>query len=54
MLEIYNEKIQDLLISVDKRTQGGLKIRENKMLGIYVEGLNKIKVESYEEISDII
>jgi kinesin family protein 13 len=42
MLEIYNEKIQDLLIPVDKRTLSGLKIWENKMLGIYVEGLSKI------------
>ena len=35
MLEIYNEKVQDLLIRPDKRPQGGLKIRESKVLGIF-------------------
>ena len=29
MMEIYNEKVQDLLIPVDKRPQGGMKIRES-------------------------
>lgn len=42
MLEIYNEKVQDLLKPVEERPIGGLKIRENKMLGVYVEGLGKI------------
>lgn len=40
MLEIYNEKIQDLLIPVDDRPKGGLKIRETSQLGVYVEDLN--------------
>ena len=30
MLEIYNEKVQDLLVPISKRPQGGLKIRESK------------------------
>lgn len=30
MIEIYNEKVQDLLIPINKRPQGGLKIRESK------------------------
>ena len=51
MLEIYNEKVQDLLIRPEKRPQGGLKIRESKVLGIFVEGLTKYPVTSYEEIS---
>jgi kinesin family protein 13 len=29
MLEIYNEKVQDLLIPVSRRPLGGLKIREH-------------------------
>ena len=33
---------------------GGLKIRENKMLGVYVEGIQKIQVESYEEIESVV
>lgn len=48
MLEIYNEKVQDLLIPVNKRPAGGLKIRENKSMGFYVESLNQIPVLSYE------
>lgn len=39
--EIYNEIVQDLCIDPKKRTQGGLKIRQNKTLGIFVEGLSK-------------
>lgn len=30
MIEIYNEKIQDLLLSISKWTPGGLKIWESK------------------------
>ena len=47
MLEIYNEKIQDLLIPINKRPQGGLKVREHKTLGVYVEDLTKHPVDSY-------
>lgn len=41
MLEIYNEKVQDLLVPVAKRSPGGLKVREHKVYGVYVEGLVK-------------
>ena len=51
MLEIYNEKVQDLLIKPDKRPPSGLKIRESKVLGIFVDGLSKYPVTSYEQIS---
>ena len=51
MLEIYNEKVQDLLIKPDKRPPSGLKIRESKVLGIFVDGLSKHPVTSYEQIS---
>jgi hypothetical protein len=50
MLEIYNERVQDLLIPIHKRPKEGLKIREHKTLGVYVEGLSKYLVESYEAI----
>ena len=50
VLEIYNEKVQDLLIPISKRPPSGLKIRESKTLGIFVEGLTKYPVETYEEI----
>lgn len=36
MLEIYNEQIQDLTIPPSQRVERGLKVRENKLLGVYV------------------
>ena len=50
MLEIYNERIQDLLIPIEKRPHGGLKVRESKTMGVFVEGLSKHPVDSYEAI----
>ena len=52
MLEIYNEKVQDLLVPINKRPVGGLKIRESKTLGVFVADLTKYPVSSYEEISN--
>jgi kinesin family protein 13 len=52
MLEIYNEKVQDLLIPINKRLSPGLKIRESKTLGIFVDGLSKYPVCTYEEIEN--
>jgi kinesin family member 13 len=46
MMEIYNERVQDLLIPVGKRPVGGNKIREHKTLGIYIEGMSKHVVDS--------
>jgi hypothetical protein len=37
MLEIYNEKVQDLLVSINKRPTGGLKIRESKTLEVLLQ-----------------
>ena len=51
MLEIYNEKVQDLLIPANKRPSSGLRIRESKVMGIFVEGLTKYPVTSFEEIN---
>lgn len=53
MCEIYNEKVQDLMIPVAKRPANGLKIRESKALGIFVDGLSKHAVNSYEQISQV-
>ena len=50
MLEIYNEKIQDLLIPVNQRVQGGLKIRESKVAGVFVATLSTRPVCCYDEI----
>ena len=53
MIEIYSEKIQDLLIPIDQRPSGGLKVRESKRLGVYVEGLKQVPVTNYAEIEEI-
>jgi kinesin family protein 13 len=50
MQEIYNEKIQDLLIPINKRPTGGLKVRESQSVGVYVDGLTKHPVDCYEAI----
>lgn len=52
MTEIYNERVQDLLIPINKRPPGGLKVREAKSVGVYVEGLSKHAVDSYAAIQD--
>ena len=54
MIEIYNEKIQDLLISINNRTKEGLKVRENNKIGIFIENVTSINVNSYEDILKII
>ena len=49
MLEIYNEKVQDLLV---RGSQGqNLKVREMKKGEVYVQGLSKHPVNSYEAIA---
>lgn len=53
MLEIYNEKVQDLLVPISKRPQGGLKIREHKVHGVFVQDLSKRQVNSYSMIESI-
>eukprot|EP00928_Gymnodinium_smaydae_P049812 TRINITY_DN3345_c1_g1_i4.p1 TRINITY_DN3345_c1_g1~~TRINITY_DN3345_c1_g1_i4.p1 ORF type:complete len:851 (-),score=115.98 TRINITY_DN3345_c1_g1_i4:383-2935(-) len=50
VIEIYNENVQDLLVAPDDRPRKGLEIRESKLLGIYVEGVIKRPVVSYEQI----
>jgi hypothetical protein len=53
MLEIYNEKVQDLLVSIAKRPQGGLKIREHKVHGVFVQDLSKHQISSYQAIESL-
>ena len=52
MLEIYNEKVQDLMMDIPKRPKGGLKIRESKKHGVFVDKLSKHVVTCYEEIEE--
>lgn len=53
MVEIYNEKVQDLLVLPKDRVQGGLKIREEKKRGVYIQGVTEIPVGSYAEIDKV-
>lgn len=50
MLEIYNEQVQDLLMPIEKRPKGGLKIRHTPQLGTFVQDLSKCPVDSYAAI----
>ena len=50
MVEIYNEKVQDLLTDISNRPTGGLNVRQHKTLGVYVEDLSKHPVTSYDAI----
>jgi hypothetical protein len=53
MCEIYNEKVQDLMVEVKKRPNEGLKVRESKTLGVYVDGLSKHACSSYSDIDKV-
>lgn len=49
MVEIYNEKVQDLLVPDSRqRPSGGLEIRESKKLGVYVDGVTKHIVHNFK------
>lgn len=48
-LEIYNERVRDLLGS-SNNTGHGLRVREHRTLGPYVEDLSLHPVNNYEEI----
>jgi len=50
MIEIYNERVQDLLVAPNKRPKDGLRIRQHPKIGVYVEDMVKVPVGSYEEI----
>lgn len=52
MIEIYNEKVQDLLVPPNSRPKDGLLIRQHPKIGVYVENMAKVPVSSYEEIEN--
>lgn len=41
-----------MLTNLNNRPMGGLKIRESKSVGVYVEHLSKYRVSSYEQIEE--
>ena len=50
MLEIYSEKVRDLLVPMQMNPPGGLKVRQNPKTGFFVDHLKHVAVSSYEEI----
>lgn len=48
MLEIYNEKVRDLLNPSDKK--GGLRVRQHPKKGFYADGLKTVPVNEYKDI----
>merc|ERR1712232_83899 len=54
MIEIYNETVQDLFIQPDTRPRGGLEIRENKLIGVYVDGCMRRPVTSYNALEKVV
>ncbi|XP_019632740.1 PREDICTED: kinesin-like protein KIF13A isoform X8 [Branchiostoma belcheri] len=50
-MEIYNEKVRDLLDP--GTTKHNLKVREHKILGPYVDGLQVLAVTKYEDIEKL-
>jgi hypothetical protein len=53
MIEIYNERVQDLLIDAKHRPKDGMKVREHPEKGVYVEGAKFTPVSSYDEIESV-
>lgn len=51
-LEIYNERVRDLLGS-SNTTSHGLRVREHRTQGPYVEDLSQHSVNDYDEIQVI-
>ncbi|KAF8381852.1 klp-4 [Pristionchus pacificus] len=50
-MEIYNERVRDLL---DPKNKRNLKVREHKVLGPTVDGLSELAVSSFEQIEKLI
>jgi hypothetical protein len=50
-IQVYNEKVYDLLKS---EHTSGLQVREDKMLGIHVEGLSEFVVKNGLEAMNLV
>jgi len=50
MIEIYNEKVHDLFCAPASRPKEGLAVREDKKIGVFVQGAAFVPVDSYEAI----
>jgi hypothetical protein len=50
-VEVYNEKLFDLLVNPESDSKPPLKIREHPKTGVYVEGLTLEPVDCYNDLS---
>ena len=50
MIEIYNERVQDLFVKPNARPKEGLNVKEHPKTGIFVDKVTLVPVSSYEEI----
>eukprot|EP00826_Nyctotherus_ovalis_P041984 TRINITY_DN4280_c0_g1_i10.p1 TRINITY_DN4280_c0_g1~~TRINITY_DN4280_c0_g1_i10.p1 ORF type:complete len:294 (-),score=22.77 TRINITY_DN4280_c0_g1_i10:62-943(-) len=50
MLEIYNERIQDLFVDPNNRLKSGLKVYQSPTIGVFVGNLSKVPITSYEKL----
>lgn len=53
-MEIYNEKVRDLLRSKDKGVSENLKVREHPKTGVYVQDLSQHTVVNYDDIDELL
>jgi len=53
MVEIYMEKLQDLLVPKAQQGKKELKVKQSKN-HVYVDGAKKVPVTSYEQIWSVI
>eukprot|EP00826_Nyctotherus_ovalis_P001442 TRINITY_DN10226_c0_g2_i4.p1 TRINITY_DN10226_c0_g2~~TRINITY_DN10226_c0_g2_i4.p1 ORF type:complete len:833 (+),score=293.22 TRINITY_DN10226_c0_g2_i4:139-2637(+) len=53
MLEIYNERVRDLLVPEDSAPKEGLKVRERPSGECYAEGQKDMPVNSYNQIEKL-
>ncbi|XP_058254999.1 stAR-related lipid transfer protein 9 isoform X2 [Hemibagrus wyckioides] len=53
-LEIYNERVRDLLRGADQKKPVALRVREHPEKGPYVQGLTQHVVEDYKQAADLL
>ncbi|XP_062378279.1 stAR-related lipid transfer protein 9 [Sardina pilchardus] len=53
-LEIYNERVRDLLRGADQKKPAVLRVREHPETGPYVQGLSKHQVTDYKQTLDLL
>lgn len=52
--EIYQEKVFDMLSRFDDKSKGGLQIREDAKLGVYIQGLAEEEVRTHDDATKLL